>query len=140
MSLDRFCRKELVTIKPEEPVQWAAELMTERHVGSVVVVNSEGRPIGILTDRDVVCRVVAPRKDPKRTLVREVMSASAATIRNTELIDDALVQMRELGARRLPVVDDTGSTVGMVTLDDLVVLLSAELGQTAAVIRQNRGP
>jgi CBS domain-containing protein len=140
MSLERFCRKDLVTIKPEDPVQLAADLMTERHVGSVVVVNVEGRPLGMLTDRDLVCRVMAMRKDPARTLVRDVMSSSAAVIRKDELIDEALIQMRQLGARRLPIVDGAGAAVGMVSLDDLVVMLSTELGQTAAVIRSNRGP
>lgn len=140
MSLERFCRKDLITMKPDDPVQWAAERMAQNHVGCVVVVNLEGRPVGILTDRDIVCRVVAQRKDPARTLVREAMSAGAGVIRDTELIDEALVQMRQLGARRLPVVNDAGTAVGMVTLDDLVVLLSAELGQTAQVIRSNRGP
>lgn len=140
MSLERFCRKDLVTIRPEDPVQWAAELMAERHVGSVVVVNPEGRPLGILTDRDLVCRVMAKKLDPARTLVREVMSSSVSTIRSDETIDEALIQMRTLGTRRLPIVDAREATIGLLSLDDLVVLLSAELGQTAAVIRSNKGP
>lgn len=140
MSLERFCRKDLVTIRPEDPVQWAAELMAERHVGSVVVVSTEGRPLGMLTDRDLVCRVMAKKLDPARVLVREVMTSGVNTIRNDETIDEALLQMRKLGTRRLPIVDAENATVGLLSLDDLVVLLSAELGQTAAVIRANKGP
>jgi CBS domain-containing protein len=140
MSLERFCRKNLICLKPDDPVRLAAELMAEHHVGAVVVVNDEGRPLGVVTDRDLTCRIIAQRKDPARTLAREVMSASAAVIQRSALLEDALVQMRQSGTRRLPIVDGTGAAVGIVTLDDLLVLLIAELGQTTAVIRQNKGP
>lgn len=140
MTLRRFCRKELVSLKPDDTALQAAERMAEQHVGAVVVVNAENRPIGVLTDRDLTCRVMAARKDPARTLVREVMTSGVEVIDEGELVDAALVQMRERGTRRLPIVDGTGAAVGIVTLDDLLVLLTAELGQTAQVIRQNRGP
>jgi CBS domain-containing protein len=140
MSLKRFCRKELVTLKPDDTARLAAQRMAEQHVGAVVVVNAESRPIGVLTDRDLTCSVMAAGKDPARTAVREVMTSNPEVIEEHELIDAALLRMRERGARRLPIVDGTGMAVGIVTLDDLLVLLTAELGQTAQVIRQNRGP
>ena len=118
----------------------AAIAMNDKHVGSVVVVDPEGRPTGILTDRDITCRVVAPGRDPGRTAVSDVMSKGAGVARSTDLIEEAAFKMRQLGVRRLPVVDAGGRAVGMVTLDDLIVLLTSELGQTAAVIRSNRGP
>ncbi len=140
MSLERFCRKPLVTVRPQQSVKDAATQMREKHVGAVLVVDAQSRPEGMLTDRDLVCRVVAAGLDPARTPVGEVMSVGPAVIRSSQLIDEAAVQMRELGVRRLPVVDDDGHAVGLVSLDDLVVMLSAELGQTAGVIRTNRGP
>jgi CBS domain-containing protein len=140
MSLDRFCRRPLTTVGPEDLVQRAAEVMREQHVGSVVVADADERPIGVLTDRDVVCRVVGLKLDPARTRVQQVMSEGVGVARKSELVDEVLFRMRQLGVRRLPIVDAAGKAVGIVTLDDLMVLLTAELGQTAAVIRSNRGP
>lgn len=140
MSLDRFCRKPLVTVNPEDTVQRAAELMREHHVGSVLAVDSERRPVGLITDRDLVCRAIAPRLDPAKTPVSQVMSEGLGVAQKTDLIDEALLRMRQLGTRRLPIVDAAGKAIGMVTLDDLTVMLTGELTQTAAVIRSNRGP
>jgi len=139
MSLERFCRKQLVTLRPEEPLQKAAELMRERHVGSVIVVDGEGRPLGLVTDRDLVCRAMAMRLDPA-TAVKQVMSAGLAVAKKTALIDEVALHMRQAGVRRMPIVDEHGRAAGMVTLDDLLVMLTGELVQTATVIRSNRGP
>ncbi len=139
MSLDRFCRKPLVTLHPDATAKQAADEMNAKHVGAVLVVDAQAHPVGIVTDRDLVCRVVAQGLDPAKTPVGEVMSASVATIQSNQLIDEAAVQMRELGVRRLPVVE-RGRAVGMISLDDLLVMLSAELGQITSVIRSNRGP
>jgi CBS domain-containing protein len=140
MSLDRFCRKPLVTARPDKTVLEVAKEMEQLHVGSVIVVDAEQKPVGLLTDRDVVCRVVAKRLDPASVPVAEVMSRNVGTARANDLIDEVAFRMRQKGVRRMPVVDEQGRAVGMVTLDDLLVLFSAELGQTAAVIRANRGP
>jgi CBS domain-containing protein len=140
MSLDRFCRKQLVTVRPDDTAQRAAELMRERHVGSVLVVDDEQHPIGVLTDRDLVCRAMAEKRDATRTPVSELMSKDPAVAKKSELIDEAALRMRQLGVRRLPVVDELGRAAGIVTLDDLMVMLTGELVQTATVIRSNRGP
>ncbi len=140
MSLERFCRRPIVTAKPEDSIQYACEVMREKHVGSLVVVSPDQHPVGLLTDRDVVCRVIAAKLDPGRTSVSQVMSALPGTARRSDLIDEVLFRMRQLGVRRLPIVGAEGRVEGMVTLDDLLVLLTGELSQTAAVIRSNRGP
>lgn len=140
MSLDRFCRKTLITVRPDDPVQRATELMRDRHVGSVLVTDGDERPVGILTDRDVVCRVVAEKRDAGTTPVKQVMSDGVGVVRKSDLIDEAALRMRQLGVRRMPVVDASGRAVGLITLDDLMVMLTGELVQTATVIRSNRGP
>jgi CBS domain-containing protein len=140
MPLERFCRKSVVTCPPGEVVSKTAEKMKMGHVGAVVVVDAKHAPIGILTDRDVACGVVAAHLNPDSTPVSEVMSGPVETLPMTASLDVALFAMREHGVRRLPIVDDEGAVRGLVSLDDLLVLLSAELNQTAKAVRSNRGP
>jgi CBS domain-containing protein len=140
MSLDRFCRKTVVTAPLDEPVVQVAQRMRDLHVGAVVAVDERGRPKGMITDRDLVCRVLAEGRSPQTLRVREVMSADVEVLQAHDAIDVAVGKMRELGLRRLPIVDAKGQLSGMVSLDDLMVLLSAELGSAAGAVRENRGP
>jgi CBS domain-containing protein len=140
MSLERFCRKQVATALTTETVQVAAERMTQQHVGALVIVDDERRPIGILTDRDIVCRVLNERRDPGSTLIQAVMSPNPVVARESDRIDEVAFTMHQKGVRRIPVVNASGQVVGMVSLDDLIVLFASELGQTAAAVRMNRGP
>ena len=139
MSLERFCRKPIVTTTPDSTITEAAHTMRSAHVGAVIV-SDGGRPLGILTDRDIVCRVLAEERDPTVTPVESVMTTGVAVAHENDLIDQVLFSMNERGVRRMPIVDERGLLVGMVSLDDLMVMLSAELGQAAEAVRSNRGP
>ena len=139
MSLERFCRKPVVTILPHQTVQDAAVQMRDQHVGAVVVMEKD-RAVGILTDRDIALRTVAEGRDPRTTPVGEVMSRSLTVLRSDEKIDDAITSIRTAGVRRVPIVDEGGKPIGMVTLDDLVVLMAGELSTAAGAVRANRGP
>ena len=66
MSLERFCREPVVTIQPTQTIRDAALLMRDHHVGAVLVVDDD-RPIGIVTDRDIVMRAIIESRDPNRT-------------------------------------------------------------------------
>ena len=79
MSLERFCREPVVTIQPKQSVRDAAVLMRDRHVGAVLVVDDD-RPVGIVTDRDIVMRAVIDGRDPNTTPVRDVMSGSLTVV------------------------------------------------------------
>lgn len=140
MSLKRFCRKQVATALATETVQAAAEQMTQQHVGALVIVDDAGRPAGILTDRDIVCRVLNERLDPRVTAIQEVMSTHPVVARDNDQIDEVAFTMHQKGVRRVPIVDASGKAIGLVSLDDLLVLLASELGQTAAAVRMNRGP
>jgi CBS domain-containing protein len=140
MSLSRFCRKKLVSLPPEASARDAAERMREHHVGAVIVTEGEV-PIGIVTDRDLVMRVIVARKDPATTAVREVMSGDVVTVREDEQLDDVVQRMRAAKVRRLPIVSAAGGRlVGVVALDDVAVLLAAELQEAASAVRGDRGP
>jgi CBS domain-containing protein len=140
MSLDRFCRKQVVTATANEDIDSVSHLMREAHVGAVVVVNEGDRPVGIVTDRDIVCRVVANGLAPRSTRVADVMTRDPRVAYVQDTIDTAIFRMRQSGLRRLPIVDAAGKLAGLVSLDDLLVLLSAELGQAAGTVRGNAGP
>lgn len=139
MSLERFCRKSVVSMPSTQTVQDAAIKMRERHVGAVLIVD-DGQPVGIVTDRDVVLRTVAEGRDPRTTPIRDVMSRNLTVVRSDEKIDDAVSAIRAAGVRRVPILDDKGTPVGMVTLDDLVVLMAGELSTAAGAVQSNRGP
>jgi CBS domain-containing protein len=139
MSLERFCRKPVVTASPNQSLHEAALNMRDHHVGAIVVVE-DGRPIGILTDRDLVMRAIVERRDAATTLVKDVMSRSPTVVHSDQKIDDAIIAVRQAGVRRLPIVDATGKVVGLIALDDLVVLMAGELSVAVAAVQSNRGP
>lgn len=133
MSLSRIGSRNVVTVAPDATALDAVRRMVERNVGSVVVVG-DGKPVGILTDRDVVLRLVAKAFDPARTRVADVMSRPLATMSDDSSIADAAACMREHGVRRLPLVGAGGALVGIVALDDIVFHVARAEGDLADVI------
>lgn len=105
--------KRLLTAPPDTTVSRAAQLMAERNVGAIVVIE-EGRLAGIFTERDVVFRVVARGKDPQATRLAEAMTASPLTIGPEKTYGHALLMMHEGGFRHVPVVEK-GKLVGIVS-------------------------
>ena len=105
MSAGAICVRSVQVASPDETVRAVAERMAAAGVGTVVVLDSDQRPAGILTDRDVALRCVAARRDPDTTAVRDVMSAPVACIHESTPIESALSRMTGVRARRLAVVD-----------------------------------
>lgn len=131
------CTRQVVAVPPSLSVDEAARLMRERHVGCIVIVEQGdgGRlPSGVLTDRDIVTAVVAKGADAPSLRVGDVMSASPATVRETDTLYDALTLMRHRGVRRLPVTGAHGVLTGIVTLDDVVSALAGQLQAAAMVV------
>lgn len=131
-TIEKFV-KPVVTATPDDSLGAIACLMERRNVGAVVVVEDR-RPIGIISDRDVALHVAA-RGLPIQAPVSNVMSAPVKTVGRDDGIFDTTQTMRDEGVRRLPVVDDDGRLVGLVTLDDLLRVLSRELSNLAEGIR-----
>ncbi len=133
MSLERVCKKDVITVSPEASLLEAARLMRSHHVGSVIVVN-EHRPIGILTDRDIIIKAVAEEKDPKTLRVYEIMTHNPAMVNINYDPLDATRIMRDRGLRRLPVVDENSHLLGILTLDDALDLLGKETANLAEAV------
>jgi signal-transduction protein with cAMP-binding, CBS, and nucleotidyltransferase domain len=128
MNLGELCTRPAVTCEPHFAASDLARLMRKHHVGDLVVVSttSDGvRPLGMVTDRDLVMQVMAPGVDPQLVTAADLMSPSTAAFAS-ETAYDAIWHMRRKGCRRLPVVDAHGCLVGVVTLDDLTRFLANE--------------
>jgi Predicted signal-transduction protein containing cAMP-binding and CBS domains len=118
--------KEVVTAKENDKVRDIAIRMYEKKIGSVVIVDDEGKPIGIVTERDMVY-VVARALTPD-TPAWMVMTENPIVINENALVTEAMEKMREQNIRHLPVVDASGKLVGMISFRDIIdftaVLLS----------------
>jgi CBS domain-containing protein len=131
--LGKICTKPVVTASAQMTVDQAARAMRSKNVGALVVVNA-GRPVGMLTDRDVAIEVVARGMDPDTARVGDVMHKKPVTIREDLGIFDAARVFARTGVRRLPVVTKSGVLVGVITVDDLIMLLGNELGHVAGAL------
>lgn len=138
MSIRDIARDEVATTSPEASVAEVVDIMIDRGVGSVVVTDGR-RPVGIVTDRDVVVRGYATDADLSQVPVSDVMSEDLVTTESEVGIYELLRLMAENGVRRVPVVND-GELSGIVTLDDVLILLGMELQSVAHLIRAESPP
>lgn len=136
MRIGDICTNDTICCTREATVQDAAMLMRRHHVGDLVVVESEGGgnvPLGILTDRDIVLAVVAPGLDPASLLAGDVMSDDLLTASASDDVHEAIEHMRLRGIRRVPVVDADGKLAGIVSADDLLEFLAAEMSELSRI-------
>ena len=152
MSVSAICNRQVITIKADATILEAAQLMRNHHVGDVVVVkeaqiksqnkttektqnkNDKLIPLGIVTDRDLVIEVVATELDCKVITVSDIMVRPLSVIAENAGIFETIKLMTSKGIRRLPVVNAEGELVGIVTLDDLLILLSNEIGSLTKLV------
>jgi len=143
MAIGFYCNREVVIVEPEASVLEAAMLMREHHVGTLVVTEKTekgNRPKGIITDRDLVLEIMAPNLRPEAILVSDVMTEALVTAREVDPVIDVVRAMRGHGVRRVLVVNDEGYLEGIVSMDDLVVMVAEEMDEIATLIvrEQNR--
>ena len=110
--------RQMVTISPEATALTAAALMNDQKIGSLLVLN-DGRLIGMLTERDVLKRIVAEQRDPNSTRVAEVMTSDVICCRPHTEIEEARSVMKHRRIRHLPVVEDEGVVIGLISIGDL---------------------
>lgn len=138
MNVGEICSRIVVVAESSTSVQQAAKLMRDHHIGALVV--TEGsvgarRPIGIVTDRDLVVEVVAADVDYRTLTVGDIMSERPATLKETAGLFEIIAQMRGSGVRRLVVVDANEHLLGIVAMDDLLPVLAEELSSLAQAIK-----
>jgi CBS domain-containing protein len=136
MSIGRICVRQVDTAHPDESIAVVAERMHQRSVGTLVVVNHAGQVVGMLTDRDLTMRVLAKGLIPAVTAVHEVMTVAPRTALEEASVESALLIMRAGKFRRIPVVDRFNKLVGLITLDDILMLLADDLAEIARLLRR----
>jgi CBS domain-containing protein len=132
MTLKDIAIRGVETAGPDTAVEVLANTMDDKGVGSVVI-TEENRVVGIVTDRDIAL-TVAHETDPGTLTAADVMASEPLTLPSSAGVLELTERMADASVRRIPVVDDGGVIVGIVTLDDVVRLLSTELEHLSAVI------
>jgi len=143
MNVAQLCSRNVVSVRKTDELMTAARLMRERHVGYLVVVEpdfagSTLRPIGVLTDRDIVVSVVARERDPRTLLVGDVMTEKPLVLDRFDSVVAAVAEMRRAGVRRMPVTGELGELLGVLSLDDVLDALAGELQNLSGAIRNEQ--
>ena len=137
MTLKTICNREVLIARKDDSILEAARLMRDHHAGDVVIVedkNGSRYPVGIVTDRDIVIELIAKNVDIDSVTLGDIMCRDIIIGKEEDEISDAVKMMRQKGIRRLPVVDDAGALVGIVTVDDIIDLISEQLNDLAGII------
>jgi len=122
-----------VTATGDTPLQDIAATMADEEVGSVVVVDDDESPVGIVTDRTIALSIDAEGTLAERS-VSDVMAGDVVTVTAGTSVFEVTQRLADAGIRRLPVIDGNGSLQGIVSIDDVVVLLSQELENVSDVL------
>jgi CBS domain-containing protein len=141
MTIGTICNREVITVQRDASVLHAAMLMRQYHVGDVVVVENRINqcvPVGIVTDRDVVIKLVATELDSAVITVGDIMEPKLNVVKEHSGVFEAIQTMTAKGVRRLPVVDEDGELVGIITLDDLLLLLAKEFSSLTKLVAREQ--
>ena len=116
----------VVFVEPEQSVAEALNMMRRRYINSVIVQKSEKSPdYGIVTSRDISDKIVAENRNPKELKVMEIMSSPLVTVQEMMLIKDCAALMKEKHIHHLPVENEAGQIVGMISASDFLVIAEA---------------
>jgi len=137
MTLKTICNREVLIAEKHNTILDVAKLMRDYHAGSVVVIeerNGFRYPLGIVTDRDIVIEIIAKEVDINSITLEDIMYRDIILGKENDDVNEAIKTMRQKGIRRLPVVDNSGALIGIVTLDDLIDLFAEQLKDLAGLI------
>ena len=137
MSVGEFCNREVIIASKDSSLVEIAQLMRQHHVGSIVIVEPKGQnniPIGIITDRDIVLEIIAPTLDLDAVTAGDVMSNELLVAREVDGLWETLKRMRSHGVRRVPVINDEQVLAGILSVDDVLEILSNEFSELIKLI------
>jgi len=130
MNAGELCNRQVITANRDTNVSEAAQLMRDKHVGSLIIVEERDNhmePVGILTDRDIVIEVLAEKVDPEAVTVGDIMTRAVLKVCEQDSVLETAQRMRARGVRRVPVITNQGELVGVLAQDDILKLVSEEL-------------
>ena len=134
MPIDDILKAPVRVLPPDATCMEAARMMRDENIGCIVVAEQD-RPLGIVTDRDLVLRVMAPGGEAEKFQLRDVMTNEPIFVSADQSLDQVVAAMRDLAIRRVPAVDEHGNLCGMVSLDDVLLRLADQLGDLAEAVR-----
>jgi len=138
MKLLEMCDAETASVPIDATAERAIQLMLDRHVGAVAVVDENQRVAGIFTERDVLRRLSLSDRDPRTTPVREVMTTPVEMATRATTPGEALATMVDRHYRHLPIVEDDGHLLGMLSIRNLlqarIDMLTRQLDQARSVV------
>ena len=123
MQIHEIMSKNIISINSDATVVEACKRYYRNRIGSLVVLD-QGILKGILTERDIISRVIILQKDPNTTTVDEIMTSDVKTINQNANVEEAAKLLSSNNIKKLPVVSDTGNLVGIVTVSDISHSLS----------------
>ena len=141
MTIENLVTRNVATVDTSATVVDLAKEMRNRHVGALVVTEADGtalKPVGLVTDRDLVVSILALNLAPGELTAGDVMSSHPFTIRLEDDADAAIRRMRGLGVCRAPVVDSAGHLRGLFSMDDYLEHLANGLREVSILIAQER--
>ena len=130
MPLRDIVKSKLIACTPEHTIRQAAELMKRHDIGCLLVTKDE-KPVGIFTDRDIVVRCISDNLSTDAP-VSDIMTKTVAAVTMDHGVQDVIRMMRNKEVRRIPVVDENGRAIALVSFGDIVGLLAKELGDISA--------
>ena len=139
MTAGEYCNREVMLVEPEVSITEVASMMREYHVGTLVVVDREGslsRPIGVITDRDLVIELLAQEVPVDAVTVKDVMNKDLVYVTEQETLLNTIELMRSRGVRRVVVVDDNGKLQGILSADDAIELIAEAMNNLSNLVRR----
>jgi CBS domain-containing protein len=135
--VSKFMTKTVLTANFDQTIQSVCQIMHENHIGSVVIVKREmdgNKPLGIITERDIIRKIGSVELFTTQTAIRELMSNNVISIKPHNTISDATRIMHGNNIRRLPVIDDEGKMVGIITDKDVLKAIAGKRSIASAYI------
>jgi CBS domain-containing protein len=141
MKNSEFCNREVVIASPGESISVIAGLMKKHHSGNVIIVeykNEKTIPVGIVTDRDIVIKVVAEGIPFDTVKASDIMSKQIYSVEEEHSIQETFDLMRANGIRRVPVINSKGELQGILTVDDILEIIADETSALAKTIKKEQ--
>lgn len=141
MKVGEYCKRGVSALDVKADLVEAAQAMRDDHVGFLVVFDKGDdlrKPVGVLTDRDIVLQITAREVNPRTVTVGDVMTCKPLIAAETDELDELLQAMRMAGIRRVPVVDSRGALTGIIAIDDVIGVMNRMLGDISGAIRHEQ--
>lgn len=141
MRAGDYCKHGVITVQSSADIAEAARIMREEHIGFLVVVeagDAQRKPVGVLTDRDIVVQVTACGVDPATLAVADVMIRRPLVATETDDLNEVIQGMRIAGVRRMPVLTSEGALTGVIAMDDILEVLAGLACDMCGAVRSEQ--